>query len=188
MVAVAYLLGSVDFGVIVPRLFGFDIYQHGSGNPGATNVLRSLGRRVAALVVVGDVSKGFLATMLAGLIAGDTTAFAAALAAVSGHCFPVWHRFRGGKGVAAAGGAALWLEPLLGLAVFVLWALVVAVVRRASIASLTVAAVWVPGMLLLGNRGASIAWSAGMAALIVARHHENIRRLIGGAEHPIEPA
>jgi acyl phosphate:glycerol-3-phosphate acyltransferase len=188
VVVAAYFIGSIDFGVIVPRLLGHDIYQHGSGNPGATNVLRSLGRRVAAFVVLGDVTKGFVAAMLAGLVGGEAAGFAGAFAAVTGHCFPVWHRFRGGKGVAAAGGAALWLAPLLAGSVIVVWVVVVALVRRASIASLTVVVVWVPGMLLFGYRGAAVAWSAAMAALIVVRHHDNIRRLLGGAEHPIDSA
>lgn len=188
MVAVAYLLGSIDFGVIVPRLLGIDIYAEGSGNPGATNVLRSMGRRVAGVVVLGDVAKGFIAALVGDLVVGGAAGFACALAAVVGHCFPVWHRFRGGKGVAAAGGATLWLEPLISLGVTVVWLIVVAVGRRASVASLIVAVLYVPGLLALGHRGWSIVWAASMAVLIIARHHANIRRLISGAEHAIEPS
>jgi acyl phosphate:glycerol-3-phosphate acyltransferase len=182
----AYFIGSIDFGVLVPRLFGFDIYAHGSGNPGATNVLRSMGKKVAAVVVVGDLSKGFLAAMLGGLSVGPTVAAACAFAAVVGHCFPVWHRLRGGKGVAAAGGAAFWLEPLAGVAVLGVWLLVVGVTRRASVASLTVCVVYVPVMVAFGHRGWPLVWMSAMAVLIVGRHHANIRRLLGGSEHAIE--
>jgi acyl phosphate:glycerol-3-phosphate acyltransferase len=186
VVIAAYFIGSIDFGVLVPRLLGTDIYAHGSGNPGATNVLRSMGRKVAAVVVIGDLAKGFLAAMLGGLTVGLSTAVACAFAAVVGHCFPVWHRFRGGKGVAAAGGAAFWLEPLLGLAVFGVWLLVVAVTRKASMASLTVCVVYVPGMVAFGHRGWPLVWAGAMAGLIVVRHIPNIRRLLGGAEHAID--
>jgi acyl phosphate:glycerol-3-phosphate acyltransferase len=186
VVVAAYFIGSVDFGVLVPRMFGIDIYAHGSGNPGATNVLRSVGKKVAAVVVVGDLAKGFLAAMLGGLVVGPTVAAACAFAAVVGHCFPVWHRFHGGKGVAAAGGAAFWLEPLLGGAILGVWLLVVGVTRKASVASLTVCVVYVPGMVAFGHRGWPIVWGSAMALLIVVRHHANIRRLLGGAEHAIE--
>lgn len=188
VVIAAYLIGSIDFGIIVPRLLGIDIYAHGSGNPGATNVLRSLGRKVAAVVVAGDAAKGFIATMIGGLVVGTATAFACALAAVVGHCFPVWHRLRGGKGVAAAAGATLWLQTLFALALLGVWLVVVGLWRKASVASLIVAALYVPGMVALGHRGWSIAWASAMVALIVARHHANIRRLMGGAEHAVEPS
>ena len=103
-IVAGYLLGSVDFGVIVPRLLGVDIYGTGSGNPGATNVLRTMGRKEAALVLLGDLAKGVGAAALGSWAGGPVIGFAAGLAAVVGHCFPVWHRFKGGKGVAAAGG------------------------------------------------------------------------------------
>ena len=178
VVAAGYLVGSIDFGVIVPRLLGVDIYSAGSGNPGASNVLRSLGKGVAAVVVAGDVAKGLGATALGALAVSDAAGFAAGAAAVIGHCFPVWHRLRGGKGVAAAGGMTLWLEPILGLAMIVVWALLVGITRRASIASLAVVIGYVPALAVLGRRSWELVWAGAAAALILGRHHANIRRLL----------
>jgi len=186
VVVAGYLLGSVDFGVVVPRLRGVDIYSRGSGNPGATNVLRTMGPKMAAMVMLGDLAKGLVAAMIGDLVGGPVLGFAAGFAAVLGHCFPLWHRFKGGKGVAATAGMAIWLEPLLGVGLLVSWALIVAFARRASIASLVVAVVFVPALALAGHRGWSLAWAGGAAVLITARHQANIRRLLAGAEPAIE--
>ncbi|HEX9977193.1 MAG TPA: glycerol-3-phosphate 1-O-acyltransferase PlsY [Acidimicrobiia bacterium] len=185
-IAAGYLLGSVDFGVIVPRLLGVDIYAEGSGNPGTTNVLRAMGRSTAAAVMVGDLAKGAVAAMAGDLVGGEVIGFAAGFAAVAGHCFPLWHRFRGGKGVATSAGIALWLEPLAGLGLLVAWALLVGLTRRASIASLVVAAAFVPVLALTDHRGWSLVWGGAVALLIITRHHANIRRLLGGSEPAIE--
>jgi glycerol-3-phosphate acyltransferase PlsY len=188
VVVAGYFLGSIDFGVILPRLRGVDIYAEGSGNPGATNVLRSMGRRMAALVMAGDLLKGLAAAAIGDLVVGEAAGFAAGFAAVVGHCFPVWHRFRGGKGVAAAGGAVLWLEPLSGLASVGIWLVVILVAKRASVASMVTAACLVPLVALFGHRGWSLVWAAAISLLIVARHRGNIVRLIKGAEHRLEEA
>lgn len=185
-VVAGYLIGSIDFGVIVSRIRGVDIYGAGSGNPGATNVLRVMGRRTAALVMVGDLVKGMVAASIGGLVGGEAVGFAAGFAAVVGHCFPLWHRFRGGKGVATSGGVAVWLEPVVGLGLVVGWAAVVAATKRASVASLVVALVYVPALVLTGHRGWSLVWGGAAAALVVLRHHANIRRLATGSEHSIE--
>jgi glycerol-3-phosphate acyltransferase PlsY len=185
-VAAGYLIGGVDFGVIVPRLAGVDIYGTGSGNPGATNVLRTMGRAAAAAVLLGDLLKGLVAALVGDLVGGEAVGFAAGFAAVLGHCFPVWHRFRGGKGVAAAGGMTFWLEPLLALAMLAVWGATVRVVRRASAASVLVALGYVPGVAAFGHRGWSLVWAGGAAGLILVRHHGNIRRLVSGEEHTIE--
>jgi glycerol-3-phosphate acyltransferase PlsY len=181
----AYLLGSVDFGVIVPRLRGVDIYSVGSGNPGTSNVLRTMGKGAAALVMLGDVMKGFVAALVGDLAGGEAVGFAAGLLAVVGHCFPVWHRFKGGKGVATAGGSVFWLEPLLGVAFTVFWGGLVAATKRASIASLLLVVVYVPGMALFGHRGWSLVWAGATALVILIRHQGNIRRLLGGSEHTV---
>jgi glycerol-3-phosphate acyltransferase PlsY len=184
-VVAGYLIGSIDFGVIVPRLRGKDIYAMGSGNPGATNVLRNLGRAAAAAVLVGDLLKGVAAAAVGDLVGTTALGFAAGFAAVVGHCFPIWYRFRGGKGVAAAGGALFWLEPLLGLVLLAVWIGLVATTRRASIASLALAVLYVPGLVVSGHREWSLVWAGASASLIVVRHWGNIRRLISGAEHTI---
>lgn len=181
-----YLLGSIDFGVIVPRMFGIDIYGTGSGNPGASNVLRTVGRREAALVLVGDLAKGVVAAVLGDLAGGPVFGFAAGLAAVVGHCFPVWHRFRGGKGVAAAGGMVFYLEPFAALILLGVFALVVGLTRKASLGSLAAVAGLVPALAGFGHRGWSLGLAGAAAALVVIRHLPNIRRLLGRQEHTIE--
>lgn len=182
-----YLLGSIDFGVILPRVRGVDIYASGSGNPGATNVLRTMGRGAATTVMLGDLGKGIAAAAMGGTAGGDPAAIAAGFAAVLGHCFPVWHRFRGGKGVAATAGTVLWVEPLLGVILIGAWAAIVAVTRRASLASIAVAAALVPGLWVVGQRGWTLAWATLIAVLVVTRHRANIDRLLRNAEHRIEP-
>ncbi|MCH7586115.1 MAG: glycerol-3-phosphate acyltransferase [Acidobacteria bacterium] len=186
VVIAGYLLGSVDFGVVVPRLLGIDIYSKGSGNPGASNVLRSIGRGTAVVVVLGDLGKAVAAAALGDLVAGEAVGFAAGAAAVVGHCFPVWHGFRGGKGVSTAAGMTFWLEPLLGLAMLVTWSGLVAATKRASVASLIVVAGYIPALVAFGHRGWSLVWAAAMAGLVTVRHYGNIKRLLGGVEHTVE--
>ena len=187
-IVAGYLLGSVDFGVIVPRLLGVDIYATGSGNPGATNVLRIVGRKQVALVLLLDAAKGLGAAALGAWAGGPVIGFAAGLAAVVGHCFPVWHRFKGGKGVAAAGGMVAWLEPWALLALLGVFVLVVALTRKASLGSLIAALGLVPALAVFGHRGWSLGLAGAAVALIVARHVPNIRRLLKGREHTIEEA
>lgn len=184
--AIAYLLGSIDFGVIIPRLLGVDIFEHGSRNPGASNVMRTMGKKVGAAVMVGDALKGSVAAFAGSLLVSDVIGFWGALAAVVGHVFPLWHRFRGGRGVATAVGAVLWLEPWFGLVLVIAWGATVARTKTASIASLGAMAAYVPGYALYGQRGWSLVAAAGTATLVVARHSANIRRLIGGREQTVE--
>lgn len=181
-----YLLGSIDFGVIIPRLRGLDIYGVGSGNPGASNVLRTMGRTTAALVVLGDLGKGIAAAALGDLWIGGAAGFGVGAAAVIGHCFPVWHRFRGGKGVATAAGMTMWLEPLLGLGLGAGWALLTGITRRASVSSLVMLLLYVPALALLGHRGWSLVWAGLVTVVVLGRHHGNIRRLLAGAEHTVD--
>jgi glycerol-3-phosphate acyltransferase PlsY len=181
-----YLIGSVDFAVLVARARGGDIYEMGSGNPGAANVLRNLGWRAALPVMLGDMAKGAGAAAL-GLWLGDSDAagWAAGFAAVVGHCFPVWHRFRGGKGVATAFGVALMMEPLLGLTLVALWAGLLALTRVSSIGSLVAILALVPGLILVDAPAAAVAWAGGIVVLVVARHRENIRSLMARRENRI---
>jgi glycerol-3-phosphate acyltransferase PlsY len=189
----AYLIGSIDFGVIVPRFLGVDIYGVGSGNPGTSNVLRTLGKGPAALVLIGDGAKGALAAAVGTVWAGaidsfmsvETLAVACAFAAVVGHVAPIWHRFRGGKGVATAIGAAVYLAPLFGLILAVLWLIVTLVFKVASIASLGAMVLYVPGLALSGYRGWALVWAAAIAVLVVIRHTPNIRMLASGSERKV---
>lgn len=184
-IAIGYLLGSVDFGVIVPRLMGIDIYEHGSGNPGTSNVFRTLGKKAASVVLLGDLLKGLTAAALGDLLVGETIGFVAGFAAVIGHVLPVWHRFKGGRGVATAIGAALWLEPIVGLVLAVLWIGIVLTTKTASVASLSAMSLMVPGMWLTGHGAASLLWTAAIVAVVVIRHAPNINRMIRGAEQGI---
>jgi len=184
----AYLVGSVDFGVILPKLAGVDIYSVGSGNPGATNVLRAMGRGAAAAVVLGDVAKGLCAALAGDLVGGEAVGFAAGFFAVAGHCFPLWHRFRGGRGVATTGGVTMWMEWPVAVILLPVWIGLVALTRKASLASLLVAAALTPCFAAFGVGGWSLVWAGVTAALVVVRHVPNIRRLISGSEHGIEEA
>lgn len=185
-VVVAYLIGSIDFGVIVPRAFGVDIYTRGSGNPGTSNVFRTLGKGAAALVLLGDALKGLAAVAIADVWIGGATAFAAGFAAVAGHIFPVWHRFKGGKGVATAVGAALWLEPVLGAVLAAGWIAIVLATKTASLASLAVMALYIPGFAVAGELGAALWWAAATTLLVFIRHRGNIRRIISRRERTVE--
>lgn len=192
---VGYLLGSVDFAVVVARSRGVDIYSVGSGNPGTSNVARTLGRGAAAMVLVGDLMKGLVAAGIGwflapiptdGLVTGLGLAGLAGLAAVVGHCFPVLHRFRGGKGVATAFGVLLFLAPIIALALAVVWAAIVAATKTASVASLATLVAVLPAYWFLGPSQASFVWVAAIVVLVVARHAPNIRRLVRREESTIE--
>ena len=183
---IAYLLGSIDFGVIVPRMLGVDIYEHGSGNPGASNVMRTVGKRAGAAVMVADALKGVLAAGVGVWLVSYPIGFWCALAAVVGHVFPIWHRLRGGRGVATAIGAVLFLEPLFGLILAAGWGATVAMTSTASIASLGAMVLYVPGYALFGWRGWPLVAAALTAGLVVARHSGNIRRLLSGREQTVD--
>jgi glycerol-3-phosphate acyltransferase PlsY len=182
---IAYLIGSVDFGVIVPRILGIDIYEHGSGNPGTSNVFRSVGKGAAAVVLVGDALKGVVAAVIGSTLGGETVGFAAALAAVLGHAFPVWHGFKGGRGVAPAVGAAIWLAPVYGTLLAVGWFAAVAVTKTASVASLVAMVLYVPAMALGGHRGTRLVLAGAIALVVILRHAPNIKRIFTGSEQSV---
>lgn len=194
LVAVAaYLLGSLSFAVIVSRAMGLaDPRSYGSGNPGATNVLRSGSKAAAVMTLLLDAFKGWLPVMLvrwlgadAGL--GEGTQALAGLAAFLGHLWPVFFRFQGGKGVATALGVLLAFAPWLGLATLATWLIIALFFRYASLASL-VAAVFAPAYYWLGEglawsaSGAMLAAIAAMALLLIWRHRLNFQRLLAGTE------
>lgn len=186
IVVASYLIGSVSMAVLVARARGVDIYELGSGNPGTANVGRNLGWQAAATVLVGDALKGVIAAA-AGLVLVDATVgFAAGLAAVVGHCFPVFHRFRGGKGVATGGGVVLVLAPLVALVMAGVWALLARVFHISSVASLAVVLLSLPGVWLVGYEGWALLWAGLMVALIVWRHRSNIARLVRGEENVLK--
>jgi glycerol-3-phosphate acyltransferase PlsY len=188
---VAYLIGSISFAVVVSGAMGLsDPRSYGSGNPGATNVLRSGNKLAAILTLIGDAFKGWIAVWLAvhfGARFGlDSTAIAlAAIAVFLGHLYPVFFRFRGGKGVATAAGVLLAINPVLGLATLLTWFIIAFFFRYSSLAAL-VAAVFAPffDVFLFGPSRISIAVAA-MSALLVWRHRGNIKKLLDGKESRI---
>jgi glycerol-3-phosphate acyltransferase PlsY len=190
VVVAAYLIGSVPFSFLVARAFGVrDVRRVGSGNVGATNVLRSAGKAAGALALVLDVGKGAAATALAGRLAPDDAALpaAAAVAAVVGHMFPVWLRFEGGKGVATGLGALAPLAPMAALGAIAAFAVVALATRFVSLAS--VAGAVVLAVVAVGRRGPDPVAVAAVvsAALVVFRHRSNLRRILGGTESRVGP-
>ena len=184
-----YLLGSIPFGVIVTQLAGAgDVRQIGSGNIGATNVLRTGRRDLALFTLLGDGGKGTVAVLLAAMIS-PVGAAVAGCAAFLGHLFPIWLRFKGGKGVATFFGVMIAAAWPAGLAAGATWIVVAAVFRYSSLAAL-IAAVLAPVFVgLLVGWGAPSFWLAlAMAVLIFVRHGENIERLIEGKEAKIGAA
>ena len=185
-VAAAYVVGAVPIGFLVARAFGVgDIRRQGSGNIGATNVLRTLGRLPAAITLIGDIVKGYAAVALASHLGGHVPAVtaASAVAAIVGNCWSVFLGFRGGKGVATGLGALLRLTPLATLAALPVFVVVVATTRFVSLASLLSAACVPFGTLALGAPRASVLGALAAAAVVIVRHRDNIARLRAGTEH-----
>jgi glycerol-3-phosphate acyltransferase PlsY len=186
----AYLVGSIDFAVIVARMHGVDIHQAGSGNPGASNVLRTLGKVPAAMVFLGDTLKGTIGAAMGMVASGvlDPTvhwAFAAGLAAVIGHCYPIFHRFKGGKGVATGGGVLLFTVPIAAVIEISTWALVVRLTKTASIGSMVIVVITIPMLIWQGVGGLSLLWAGLMIVVVVWRHRGNIQRMVSGSEEKV---
>jgi len=188
-IVLAYLIGSISFAVLVSRAFGLpDPHTYGSGNPGATNVLRTGRKAAAALTLLGDALKGWLAVFLVQQhVPGDPVVVAAAAVAVTlGHMYPVYHRFRGGKGVSTALGVLLALDAWLAAGTLVTWLIIVFFFRISSLAAL-VAAAFAPffAFLLFGMSRFALEPALAVAVisvLLVWRHRENIRNLLAGTE------
>jgi glycerol-3-phosphate acyltransferase PlsY len=187
----AYLIGSISFAVLVSRAMGLsDPRSYGSGNPGATNVLRSGNKLAAILTLAGDAAKGAVAVLLAQAFAArfgftGLVITCAGLAAFIGHLYPVFHRFQGGKGVATAAGVLLALSPALGLCTLGTWLLVAAITRYSSLAAL-LAAVCAPFFAWwLSGLDAVIVPIVIMSGLLIWRHRQNIAKLAAGTESRI---
>ncbi len=179
----AYLLGGVNMALAVSRARGVDIREVGSGNPGASNVLRAVGKGPAAAVYIVDLAKGFLPALIGLLVWSPYVGAAAGLAAVLGHCYPAYHRFRGGKGVATAGGAVLAVAPPVMVAMVIVYGVALALSRISAVGSLAAAVVSIPALLLAGQTRGTVAWFALMMVLIVFRHRSNLSRLRSGTEN-----
>jgi acyl phosphate:glycerol-3-phosphate acyltransferase len=176
-------VGAIPVGYVVAHLLGVDIRRRGSGNIGATNVLRTAGWTPALATLFGDIAKGYVATWIGSKAGGGAAwAGAAAVLAVAGNCWPVFLGFRGGKGVATALGAFLRVTPWALIPAAVVFACLVASFRFVSLASIC-AVIGLPlAILALGYPAALALASLAVAAIVVVRHHENIQRLLAGTE------
>ncbi|MBI4241018.1 MAG: glycerol-3-phosphate 1-O-acyltransferase PlsY [Candidatus Rokubacteria bacterium] len=185
--ALVYLVGAVPVGYLVARLAGgVDIRRHGSGNVGATNVLRTLGKGPAAVTFAGDAAKGWLAVWLAEAIGPELWWGAAgAVLAIVGNCWSVFLGFRGGKGVATGLGAFLRLVPLATLPAILVWAIVALTFRYVSLASLTASACLPIGVLLLGYPVQALVATVAAVLIVMARHRDNLARLVAGTERKL---
>jgi glycerol-3-phosphate acyltransferase PlsY len=187
-IAVAYLLGSLSFAVIVSRAMRLpDPRSFGSGNPGATNVLRTGRKAAAALTLLGDALKGWVAVVLSRMLApqfglDENVALLCALAVFIGHLFPIFFSFKGGKGVATAAGVLVGLNPWLGLACLVTWLVMAGVFRISSLAALTTAALAPVYAGLLMGWGSTATTALVIALLLVYRHKSNLIKLVSGQE------
>ena len=183
---IAYLLGSIPFGLLITRAMGAgDIRKIGSGSIGATNVLRTGRRGLAAATLLLDAVKGVAAVLLGGFVDGDFGMLVCGVAAVVGHMFPVWLKFKGGKGVATGFGVLIAISPLSALACGAVWLVMARLVKISSVAGIS--AVTAAPFVVWAITGSSplILMAAIVAVLIVIRHHANIRRLLAGTEPKI---
>jgi len=177
------VVGAIPVGYVVAGVLGVDIRRKGSGNIGATNVLRTAGWTPAVATLIGDIAKGYVATWIGGQAgAGPAWAGAAAVLAVVGNCWPVFLGFRGGKGVATSVGAFLRITPWALLPAAVVFVSLVASFRFVSLASICAAAGLPLAILALGYPAALAVAGLAVAAIVVLRHHENIQRLLAGTE------
>ena len=196
----SYLIGSIPFGYIAGKLARIDIRKHGSGNIGATNVLRVLGKKWGYAVFFADAFKGFVAVRLAVFLASripeaagysEFYAILAAAVCVAGHSFPVWLRFKGGKGVATSAGALFGVVPIAAFTIFIVWVIVFEITRYVSLASVVAAttlpfAVGVLVWLKMTEGTILLYFSIAMTALVDWRHRSNISRLLQGTEPRFE--
>lgn len=185
-VAAAYLLGSIPFAYLAGRSRGVDLRTVGSGNLGAANVFRALGRGMGIAVMAADIGKGVAAVLLARALTDDPWPAIAAGAAVAGHVFPVWMGFKGGKGVAVGGGAVIGLMPLASLILVPFWLVVVLISRYTSLGAILGSLAAVPVVWALGYPTPAIVFTAVAAAAVLVLHRGNIARLLRGQENRID--
>ena len=182
----AYLLGSIPFALIAGKLHGVDLRQAGSGNLGATNVFRTLGRTAGVAVMVLDIAKGAAAVLVAVALTNNPWPVAAAALAILGHVFPVWTHFKGGKGVAVGAGAMIGLVPSASGVLLVLWILLVVFTRYVSVASIVAALAAAPLAYVFGAPWSYVVFIALAGVFVIYKHRENIVRLVHGDESRIQ--
>jgi acyl phosphate:glycerol-3-phosphate acyltransferase len=182
----AYLLGTFPSAELVARHYGVDVTKAGSGNPGASNVIRLVGWKAGVVVLLADMAKGSIAAAAGLAIDGHRGAYILGVAAVLGHVFPVWRRFKGGRGVATGAGVFLVVFPLITAGLAVVWIAIARGLHKASVASL-VCAIAAPILVgVFGGTTLDVVVVAGVALLLIARHASNLRRLVRGEEHGLK--
>jgi len=185
LLPVAYLIGTFPSAAIVARASGVDIRAVGSGNPGASNVTRVLGWRKGAWVFVLDAAKGASCAGVGLLGGGRPAGYALGAAAIVGHVFPVWERFRGGKGVATGAGVFFVLLPIVSVMLAVVWGTVLKVTGKASLASIVIVALLPVGVMIVRRSVWEVLATIGLCLLVMARHLGNIKRLLTRREHAL---
>lgn len=185
-VVVGYAFGLLPSADIVAKRGGVDVHHQGSGNPGASNITRLMGWRAGVLVFAMDGAKGVAAAGMGALADGRVGAYICGIAAVIGHIYPITHKFKGGKGVATGAGVILAVAPLVSLVVIGTWFVVSRATGKSSLASI-IAVTLVPiGIAVRGGTTWEILGVIAVCSLIIARHAENIKRLMAGAEHGLK--
>ena len=182
LVPVAYLLGTFPSAALVARRAGRDVTQEGSGNPGASNIVRLMGWKAGAVVLLLDMGKGALAAAAGLALDGHRGAYILGVAAVLGHVFPVTRHFKGGRGVATAAGVAVVVFPLVLGALALVWVAIARGLHKASIASVVCAAAFPVIVLLRGGGKLDLFVTGGLAVVVIVRHFSNLRRLVRGEE------
>lgn len=185
LVPVAYLVGTFPSAMLVARANGVNIREVGSGNPGASNVARVLGWRRGIWVFVLDAAKGALAAGAGLMVSGRPAGYVLGAAAVVGHVFPLWNRFRGGKGVATGGGIFAVLSPFVFAVLVALWFAISRLTKKASLASIVIVALLPVGVGIVRQEIWEVAATIGISVLVMARHLGNIKRLVTRREHAI---
>ncbi len=181
-----YVLGAVPTGFLVGWAYGVDVRRVGSGNIGTANVMRAAGKWAAIFTLLGDMLKGLVPVVAARLVTEDEWVVAAvALAAVVGHCWPIFLRFKGGKGVATGAGTSIGLAPVVGLGLFAFWWAVVLVSRYTSLGAILVMVLSPVAFLLTGQPAPYVLYTIAGGALVLWRHRENVRALLKGTERKI---
>ncbi len=183
LAGLGYIFGTIPFSYIVAKTMGdIDVRQHGSGNAGATNVLRTVGKKAALFALLGDLAKGLIPAIIGRYFFGVDGAMLCAMFAVIGHCYPVTLGFKGGKGVATAGGMIVGVNLLIAIALFIYMLIVVKITKYVSLASVTAALIYPIIIYFLYGSIITVTISLVLSTLVIYKHRENIYRLFKGQE------
>lgn len=183
LIIIGYLIGTIPCSYLSGKAFAnIDVRQHGSGNAGATNVLRTAGKKAALIALIGDVLKGVVPAIIGQLVLGMDGAVLCAISAVIGHCYPVTMGFKGGKGVATAGGMIIGTNPLLALGLFAYMLVFIKSTKYVSLASITASIIYATAFWFLYDSILVRIGSIFLSLLIIYKHRSNIKRLISGTE------